>query len=112
MADANPIPVNPYVPPGPSGEGPKPNRWKRACLGGLAAIVAAAPLLCGSAEFRHLGVTFRHANLAILLAIVLICGATTFVLGGLGWVITALRRASRRSRDIDGEAPWPNDGAC
>ena len=53
-------------------------------------MVVATLLLCGSAEFRHLGIMFRHANLAILEAIVLACGTATFVVGGLGWVITAL----------------------
>ena len=67
-------------------------------------MVVATLLLCGSAEFRHLGIMFRHANLAILEAIVLACGTATFVVGGLGWVITALGRASRRARDLVGAA--------
>ncbi len=111
MADfVDPIPVNPYESPRPFGDGPKPNWWKRTCLLGLATMIVAAMLLCGSAEFQHRGVTFRHAHLAILLLCSFVCGTAIFLVGGLGWLIRTLRRTSRRGHDLGGEAQGAGDG--
>ena len=82
---------NPYDPPKQPGVTPRGGTWKWVCLMGLAGVVASAAVLFLTAEFRHGGVIYRHAVVAVLFAGLFGCSAIAFVIGGLGWLIARLR---------------------
>jgi hypothetical protein len=84
---------NPYEPPQGDKQAPTPYRWWRVSLLGLTLMLASLLALCGTGDFQHGGVTFLSAWIAFLLAGIFCLGVVILVVGGIGWIMAALRRS-------------------
>ena len=82
---------NPYQPPQSETPRTKSIPWGHLCLGGLAVMLVSAIALCSMGEFRHGGVIFLHASLAILLAALFCVGGVLTLGSGIGWLISVSR---------------------